>query len=217
MSVRVLVCEDEALLRSGLVGVLGQSPHLQVVGEAVDGRQAVELAGLLAPDVVVMDIRMPELDGIEATRRLTAPGAGPAPKVLVLTTFHVDEYVYRALRAGASGFLLKDAEPEDLVHAVRVVAAGEAVLAPAVTRRLIERFTRRDQGADGAAATRGLTARERDVLRLVASGMSNVEIAQELRVSRETVKTHVSRVLVKLGLRDRIQAVVYAHQHGLLP
>ncbi len=214
MTIRVLLCEDDALTRVGLAYVIGGDPGMHVVGEAVDGREAVRLGRLLSPDVVVMDIRMPGLDGIEATRQLTTRD-DPVPKVLVLTTFQVDEYVYRALRAGASGFLLKDAEPDELLDGIRVVAAGEGVLAPAVTRRLIQRFAGRDPDDGGTDRLHRLTARERDVLRLVATGMSNVEIADDLGIARETVKTHVSRILVKLGLRDRIHAVVFAHQNDL--
>ena len=213
--ITVLVADDHALIRSGLSGMLGAQPDLTVVGEAADGAEAVRRAGELAPDVVVMDIRMPVLDGIEATRRIrTAPGA---PRVLMLTTFDLDEYVYDALRAGASGFLLKDAPPGQLAEAVRTVSTGDALLAPVVTRRLITRFLRvPPASAAESRAAEKLTERELEVLRLVARGLSNTELAARLHLSDATVKTHVSRVLMKLGLRDRVQAVVYAYEHGLV-
>ncbi|CCH89159.1 Two-component response regulator [Modestobacter italicus] len=220
--VRVLVCDDQALVRGGYVTILGADPCLEVVGEAADGGAAVTLAQELRPDVVVMDIRMPVLDGIEATRRLAGPGVAEPVKVLVVTTFHLDEYVYEALRAGASGFLLKDARPAELVAAVRTVAAGEALLAPAVTRGLVGHFGDRVRAPAPAeevlpAAIAALTPREVEVLRLVAAGLSNAEIATELVLSPETVKTFVSRILTKLSLRDRVQAVVLAHRIGLVP
>jgi DNA-binding NarL/FixJ family response regulator len=211
MTVRVLIADDQPLLRTGLRKILESEPGLEVVGEAGDGLDAVEAARLRRPDVVLMDIRMPRMDGIEATRRVT-PGA----RVLVLTTFDVDEYVFDALRAGASGFLLKDVPAEQLVHAIRVVAAGDALLSPTVTRRLIQQFARRPPPSARPDALAALTPRELDVLRLIARGLSNAEIAGELVVGDATVKTHVARVLQKLGLRDRVQAVVAAYESGLV-
>ncbi|GAA0796710.1 response regulator [Spirilliplanes yamanashiensis] len=213
--IRVLVVDDHALIRSGLAGMLGAQPDLTIVGEAADGAAAVRLAADLTPDVVVMDVRMPTMDGIEATRRIRR--TEPAPRILILTTFDLDEYVYDALRAGASGFLLKDAPPGQLAEAVRTVAAGDALLAPVVTARLIDRFLQVPP-ADTAAAKvlDRLTERELEVLRLVARGLSNAELAARLHLSDATVKTHVSRVLAKLDLRDRVQAVVYAYEHGLV-
>jgi DNA-binding NarL/FixJ family response regulator len=203
-------------MRSGLVGMLSVCDDLELVGEAADGLEAVQRAAVLRPDVVVMDIRMPRLDGIEATRRLRAHAG--APHVLVLTTFDLDEYVYEALRAGAGGFLLKDAPPRRLAEAVRTVAAGEALLAPVVTRRLVERFVAAPP--PGSAASQEdfaeLTERELEVMRLVARGRSNAEIAGELFLSEATVKTYVTRIFAKLGLRDRVQAVVMAYEHGLV-
>jgi len=215
--VRVVVCDDQVLVRTGLVTIIDAQPDLAVAGECGDGRAAVELAGRLRPDVVVMDVRMPVLDGIEATRRLAGAGVPDPVKVLVLTTFNLDEYVYEALRAGASGFLLKDATPEELVAAVRVVAAGDALLAPSVTRRLIEDFAR-SAPPPRTSETRlaGLTEREREVLVLVGRGMSNAEIASALFIAEQTVKTHVSKILQKLGLRDRVHAVVLAYDTGLV-
>jgi DNA-binding NarL/FixJ family response regulator len=217
----VLVCDDQGLVRAGYVTIFAAQPDMTVVGEAGDGRTAMELARRQRPDVVVMDIRMPVLDGIEATRLLTGPGIADPVKVLVVTTFNLDEYVYEALRAGASGFLLKDAPPAELVAGVRTVAAGEALLAPAVTRRLIGRFGSRVRAADPEAPGPGqplatLTGREREVLKLIAAGMSNAEIAAALVISHETVKTYVSRILTKLDLRDRVQAVVFAYRVGLV-
>jgi DNA-binding NarL/FixJ family response regulator len=213
--ITILVADDHYLARSGLRAMLASHDDLDVVGEAEDGATAVEQALRLRPDVVVMDIRMPRLDGIEATRRLRAqPGS---PQVLVMTTFDLDEYVYEALRAGASGFMLKDAPPSQLAEAVRTVAAGETLLAPAVTRRLVERFVRRP--APGAAEQERLaelTEREHEVLRLIARGLSNAEIAARLFLSEATVKTHVTRILAKLDLRDRVQAVVFAYEIGLV-
>jgi DNA-binding NarL/FixJ family response regulator len=219
--IRILVCDDQFLVRTGYATIFTAQPGLEVVGEAGDGQMAVESAARLRPDVVVMDVRMPVLDGIEATRRLAGPGA-PAPmKVLVVTTFNIDEYVYEALRAGASGFLLKDCLPAELVNGVRTVAAGESLLDPAVTRRLIGRFAARVRpddpmrpGADHPLAA--LTRREIEVLKLIATGLSNAEIAGALVISPETVKTYVSRILAKLQVRDRVQAVVLAYRVGLV-
>jgi DNA-binding NarL/FixJ family response regulator len=215
VTIRVLVADDQEIVRAGYIALLDTQPDITVVGSAANGAEAVRLGLELRPDVVLMDVRMPSVDGIEATRRLAAePGA---PKVLVLTTFDLDEHVYDALGAGASGFLLKDIAAERLFDAVRVVAAGEALLAPAVTRRLIGQFARlrpRPPGRPGPLQE--LTPRETEVLRLVAEGLSNAEIAARLVVSDETVKTHVSRVLAKLGLRDRAQAVVAAYESGLV-
>jgi DNA-binding NarL/FixJ family response regulator len=215
--IRVLVVDDQGLVRAGFRMILEAQPDIEVVGEAADGLDAVEAAGRLRPDVVLMDIRMPRLDGLEATRRLAGPGTADPVRVLILTTFDLDEYVFEALRAGASGFLLKDLPREDLVAAVRVVAAGEALLAPRVTRRLIEEFARRPAGADpDPDALAALTAREREALELLARGLSNAEMAASLYVSEHTVKTHVGNVLAKLGLRDRIQAVILAYEVGLV-
>ena len=219
--VRVLVCDDQSVVRAGYATILAAQPDMEVVGEAGNGAVAVAEARRLRPDVVVMDIQMPVLDGIEATRQLAGPSAAPPVKVLVVTTFNLDEYVYQALRAGASGFLLKDAPPAELVGAVRTVAAGESLLAPAITRRLIGRYAARIRPADPAGPgpghpLNGLTPREREVLTLIAAGMSNAEIAGVMVISTETVKTYVSRILAKLGLRDRVQAVVFAYQEGLV-
>jgi DNA-binding NarL/FixJ family response regulator len=211
--IRVLLADDQELVRSGFRLILDLADGIDVVGEAADGREAVRLAKDLQPDVVLMDVRMPELDGIEATRRLRQ--AGSEARVLVLTTFDLDEYVYAAVRAGASGFLLKDAPREQLVNAVRTVARGEALLAPAVTQRLIARFVARPP-LDEAPGLAELSPREREVLGLVARGLSNAEIAAELVVGEATVKTHVARILRKLDIRDRVQAVVYAYETGLV-
>jgi DNA-binding NarL/FixJ family response regulator len=213
--IRILVCDDQALVRTGFVTILDAQPDLEVVGEAADGEAAVDLGRRLRPDVIVMDIRMPVLDGIEATRRLAGPGVPDPIKTLVVTTFNLDEYVYRALRAGASGFLLKDATPAQLIAGVRTVAAGDALLAPEVTRRLIGRYAERVRPADPPAPITALAPRELEVLRLIATGQSNAEIAATLVISAETVKTYVSRILTKLDLRDRVQAVVYAYRSGL--
>ncbi len=214
--IRILLADDHELLRGGLRTILGAQDDMEIVGEAADGAEAVEAALSLHPDIVLMDIRMPRLDGIEATRRLRAHG--PKPAVLVLTMFDLDEYVYEALRAGAGGFALKDAAPRQLVEAVRTVAAGEALLAPALTRRLVERYVRTPPPGVAASANRfaELTEREREVLALVARGLSNGEIAGRLFLSEATVKTHVGRVLGKLDLRDRVQAVVLAYETGLV-
>ncbi len=212
-ALRVVVADDHALVRSGITGLL-EAGDLDVVGEAADGEEAVALARQLRPDVVVMDIRMPRVDGIEATRRLRQDPGGP--QVLVLTTFDLDEYVFRALEAGAAGFLLKDAAPDRLVDAVRTVAAGEALLAPAVTRRLIERYLQEPPAAPGPDPAADLSPREREVWQLLARGLSNTEIAAALVVTEATVKAHVTRLLAKLGVRDRVQAVVRAYESGLV-
>ena len=214
MSVRVLVADDQALVRAGFRKILEGDDAIEVVGEAADGDEAIELARELDPDVVLMDIRMPTLDGIAATRTL-AEKSNERPRVLMLTTFALEEYVYDALRAGASGFLLKDAPPEQLVAAVHVVSRGDALLDPAITKTVIAEFTRKPGARrELAAKLDELTTREREVFRLVAAGLSNAEIARELVVSEGTVKTHVARVLLKLDLRDRVQAVVYAYESG---
>jgi DNA-binding NarL/FixJ family response regulator len=211
--IRILIADDQALMRTGFQMILDVQPDIEVVGEAVDGTDAIRHYERLTPDVVVMDVRMPAMDGIEATRRLTA--LDPPARVLILTTFDLDEYVYEALRAGASGFLLKDRPPEELVSAVRVIAAGEALLAPSVTRRLIEEFAKRAPTASRDELAE-LTDREREVLVLMARGLSNREIAGSLFVAETTVKTHVGRILGKLRLRDRAQAVVLAYESGLV-
>ncbi|MGN5379581.1 response regulator [Streptomyces lasalocidi] len=218
MTIRVLIADDQMMVREGFSVLLNAMPDIEVVGEAVNGREAVDRVRELAPDVVLMDIRMPELNGIEATREIVAADA--AAKVLVLTTFDLDEYVYQALRAGASGFLLKDASARQLADGVRVVAAGESLLAPSVTRRLITEFSRLSEPPrliPAAQATYGeLTERETEVLVLIAQGLSNAEIAERLVVAESTIKTHVSRILVKLGLRDRTQAAVFAYEARLV-
>jgi DNA-binding NarL/FixJ family response regulator len=215
--VRIIVADDHHVVRTGFATMLDTQPDFSVIGTARDGEEAVRLGRELAPDVVLMDVRMPGMDGIEATRQLAGPGLG-GPRILILTTFDLDQYVYDALRAGASGFLLKDVTAERLFDAVRVIAAGDALLSPGVTRRLISEFTRLKPPPDAppAAALAGLTPRETQVLRLVAAGLSNPEIAAQLVVTEETVKTHVSRMLSKLGLRDRTQAVVTAYETGLV-
>ncbi|MFJ1996252.1 response regulator [Streptomyces asiaticus] len=214
--IRVLVCDDQVLVRTGLVTIIDAQPDLEVVGECEDGQTAVDLAGRLHPDVVVMDVRMPVLDGIEATRLLAGAGVRRPVKVLVVTTFNLDTYVYEALRAGASGFLLKDAPPSQLLHGIRTVATGAALLDPDVTRQLVGRYAARIRPPEGAPDDIPLTPRELEVLRLIANGLSNSEIAATLVISQETVKTFVSRILTKLGLRDRVQAVVYAYRQGLV-
>jgi DNA-binding NarL/FixJ family response regulator len=217
MSVGVLLVDDQALVRSGFRMVLEAEDDIEVVGEAANGRQAIDSARRLKPDVVLMDVRMPELDGITATREIAGDPEGHGPRVLILTTFDLDEYVYDALGAGASGFLLKDAPPEQLAAGIRVVANGDALLAPAVTRRLIEDFSRaRPARTDEPPGVDELTPREREVWTLLARGLSNAEIAETLVVGETTVKTHVARVLMKLGLRDRVQAVVLAYESGVV-
>jgi len=217
MSLTVLIVDDQALVRAGFRMILDAEEDIDVAGEAANGREAVEEARRLRPDVVLMDVRMPEVDGIEATRRLLADD-GAGPKVVMLTTFDMDEYVYDALRAGASGFLLKDVPPEQLVAGIRAVAAGDALLAPSVTRRVIEEFVRRRPSSMQTLPPElvELTARELEVLKLIARGLSNAEIAKELFVSETTVKTHVSHILLKLELRDRVQAVVFAYESGVV-
>ena len=215
MTIRVVVADDQGMVRTGFSILLNAQPDIEVVGEAVNGQEAITRVAELRPDVILMDVRMPVLDGLQATRQIAA--ADDAPRVLVLTTFDLDDYVYEALRAGASGFLLKDASAGELAEAVRVVAAGDALLSPGVTRRLIAEFAR--LGAPRAATRKsldGLTDRETEVLALVARGLSNVEIAAHLVVAEQTIKTHVSRVLMKLTLRDRAQAVVFAYENGLV-
>jgi DNA-binding NarL/FixJ family response regulator len=216
VSIRVLLCDDQALVRSGFRMILEAREDIEVVGEAEDGAQALELTWRHRPDVILMDVRMPGLDGVEATRRLVEAGA--EGRVLILTTFDLDEYVFEALRAGASGFLLKDVQPAQLVEAIRVVARGEALLAPTVTRRLLDRFAHTLPGPPEKPPPElaSLTEREREVLGLLAGGLSNAELAERLFVSETTVKTHVSSILRKLGLRDRVQAVVLAYQAGLV-
>ncbi|WP_217167432.1 response regulator transcription factor [Streptomyces sp. AC512_CC834] len=214
--VRVVICDDQALIRTGLATIVDAQPDLEVVGECGDGQAGVDLAREVRPDVVVMDIRMPVLDGLEATRLLAGAGVQHPVKVLVVTTFNLDEYVYEALRAGASGFLLKDAPPDRLLHGIRTVAMGAALLDPDVTRRLVGRYAARIRPAEGTPREIPLTPREMEVLRLIADGLSNGEIAASLVISPETVKTFVSRILTKLDLRDRVQAVVFAYRHGLV-
>jgi len=211
--IRVLLADDQALVRSGFRMILDSRDDVEVVGEAEDGVAALALAAELAPDVILMDVRMPKLDGVEATRRIV--GSGSQARILILTTFDLDEYVYEAIRAGASGFLLKDVQPVELVDAIRVVAAGNALLGTTVTKRLLERFT---DGAPKTSASTldGLTEREREILALMASGLSNIEIADHLVVGETTVKTHVSSILRKLGVRDRVQAVIVAYDAGLV-
>jgi DNA-binding NarL/FixJ family response regulator len=216
VSTRVLIADDQALVRAGFRKLLESAPGIEVVGEASDGREAVDQARRLRPSIVLMDIRMPRLDGIEATRRLTGSD-GDAIRVLILTTFGLDDYVYDALRAGASGFMLKDAPPEELLAAIEVVARGDALIAPAVTRSVIEEFVRRSPAhSPPAPLLDELTVREREVLELLARGLSNAEIAGRLVVSDGTVKTHVAHVLSKLGVRDRVQAVILAYESGVI-
>ena len=212
--IRVLVADDQQLLRAGFRVILEAEPDIEVVGEAVDGVEAVEVAGSTRPDVVLMDIRMPRLDGLAATEQLMR--RPDPPRVVVLTTFDQNEYVVRALKAGAYGFLLKDAPPSRMIAAIRAAASGEALIEPSITRRLIERFAVTEPTATAPTALDSLTDRERDVLRLVARGMSNAEIAAEMVIADTTVKTHVARILTKLGLRDRVQAVVLAYDCGFV-
>ncbi|MGN9787873.1 response regulator [Nonomuraea sp. ZG12] len=218
-SIRVLICEDQELVRAGYITIFSSQPDMDVVGEAADGRAAVEIARRLRPDVIVMDIRMPIVDGIEATRQLAGPGTATPAKILVVTTFNVDAYVYEALKAGASGFLLKDAPPAELIKGVRTIARGESLLAPAVTRTLIGHHAERLRPATLQAReeiVRALTPRELEVLEQIAAGLSNAEIAAALFITAETVKTYVSRILTKLELRDRVQAVILAYRVGLV-
>jgi DNA-binding NarL/FixJ family response regulator len=214
--IRVLIADDQGMVRTGFTVFLSAQPDIEVVGEAANGREAIEQSAALAPDVVLMDVRMPVMNGLEATRELLA--RRPSPKVLILTTFDLDDYVYEALRAGASGFLLKDASAAQLAEAVRVVAAGEALIAPAVTKRLIHEFAKLGTPRPAAVGRRPaeLTERETEVLTLVAQALSNQEIADKLFVAEQTVKTHVGRVLMKLGLRDRAQLIVFAYETGLV-
>ncbi|MFF4187317.1 response regulator [Streptomyces sp. NPDC001691] len=213
MTIRVVVADDQELVRSGFALILDVQPDIEVVAEVGDGAQAVEAVRRLAPDVALLDIRMPRLDGIEACRAISAAGSC---RTVMLTTFDADEYVYEALHAGASGFLLKDVRRDDLVHAVRVVAAGDALLAPSVARRLVAEYTARPAAPSPSSRLEALTARERETLLLLGRGLSNAEIAAELTVSEHTVKTHVGNVLAKLGLRDRVQAVICAYETGLI-
>lgn len=212
----VLIADDQPMVRAGLRMILELEPDIDIVGEAADGEEAVSLAAQTAPDVILMDVRMPHLDGLEATRRIVR-GREDGPRVLILTTFDLDAYVYEALQSGASGFVLKDIQPEKLVDAIHVIAEGAALLSPTVTRRLIEEFVRRppEVVTPPPRELEQLTARESEILRLVARGLSNAEIAAQAFVSEPTVKTHVARILMKLGLRDRVQVVVYAYEHGL--
>jgi DNA-binding NarL/FixJ family response regulator len=215
VTTRVLLCDDQALVRSGFRLILEGREDIEIAGEAEDGREAIELARRLDPDVILMDVRMPNLDGVEATRRLVAGGS--RARILILTTFDLDEYVYEAIRAGASGFLLKDVQPAQLVDAIRVVAAGEALLAPSITRRLLDRFAHTLPGEEKPPPElASLTERELEVLKLLAGGLSNAELAERLFLSETTVKSHISSVLRKLGLRDRVQAVVLAYEAGLV-
>ncbi|MFD0368487.1 response regulator [Streptomyces sp. NPDC059071] len=221
MTIRVIIVDDQAMVRAGFAALLSAQTDIDVVGEAPDGRKGVEVARTTHPDVVLMDVRMPEMDGLAAAREILDPPPGVVhrPKVLMLTTFDVDDYVYEALRAGASGFLLKDAPPADLIAAVRVVAAGEALLAPSVTKRLIADFAASrpaPRGDRAALRLNGLTPRETEVLELIARGLSNQEIADHLVLAEQTVKTHIGRVLAKLDLRDRAQAVIFAYESGLV-
>jgi DNA-binding NarL/FixJ family response regulator len=217
MSIRVLLVDDQQLIRAGFRMILGAEPDIEVVGECANGLQAVDSTARLAPDVVLMDIRMPEMDGIEATRRIVRAVSEPPARVLMLTTFDLDEYVYDALRAGASGFLLKDVPADQLADGIRLVAHGEALLAPSATRRLIHEFARTSPAPrEPSPAVAALTPRELEVFRLIARGRSNAEIAGDLFVGETTVKTHVTRILMKLGVRDRVQAVVLAYESGVV-
>jgi len=214
--IRVLIADDQPMVRAGLRMILELEPDIDIVGEAADGNEAVAVAAATEPDVILMDVRMPNLDGLEATRRIVG-SREDGPRVLILTTFDLDVYVYEALASGASGFVLKDIEPEKLVDAIRVIANGEALLSPTVTKKLIEEFVRRppDVVRPSPRELEQLTAREAEIMALVARGLSNAEIAAQAFVSEPTVKTHVARILMKLGLRDRVQVVVYAYEHGL--
>lgn len=220
MTLRVVVADDQALVRAGFRGIVAATPGFSVVGEAGTGAEAVEQARRARPDVVLMDVRMPVMDGIEATRQITGSAATAGVRVLILTTFDLDEYVYSALRAGASGFLLKSTLPGDLLNAIRVIAAGDALLAPSVTRRLVEEFARTSRAAatarPGQPDLRAVTAREREVLALIASGLSNTEIAGQLSISPATTKTHVGHLLTKLDARDRVHLVILAYQAGIV-
>jgi len=213
MTITVVLADDQAMVRAGFRRLLDTEPDVDVVGEAADGAQLVQLVSQLRPQVALVDIRMPNMDGIEATRRITAAGS---THVVILTTFDLDEYVYDALRAGASGFLLKDASPDQMIAGVHAAANGDALIAPSVTRRLLAEFARRPHSTDANRALASLTERERDILLRLGRGMSNAEIAAELFLGEATIKTHVGNVLAKLGLRDRIQAVVYAYENGVL-
>ncbi|HTU86853.1 MAG TPA: response regulator transcription factor [Solirubrobacteraceae bacterium] len=218
MTTTVLIADDDHLMRAGLTAVLESDADIEVVGQASTGREAVALTRRREPDVVLMDVQMPDLDGIEATRELISAGrAGSQVKVLILTTFEEDAYIFGGLRAGASGFLLKRTRPEDLIRAVHTIAAGESLLSPSVTRRVIDRMAHHPPSDVGARGVDELTPREREVLELLAGGLSNAEIATELVIEESTVKTHVKRVLMKLGLRDRVQAVIFAYENGLAP
>ena len=217
MTITVVIVDDQAMVRQGIGALLGAQPDISVIGEAPDGAQAVREVARLTPDVVLMDVRMPEVNGLEATATIMSSPSPTRPKVLMLTTFDIDEYVYEALRIGASGFMLKDAPAEELARAVRVVSQGDSLLAPSITKRLIAEATqRRSAVPKHSRLLDGLTTREREVLELVAGGLSNAEIAARLFVAEQTVKTHVSRVLAKLSLRDRAQAVVFAYEHGVV-
>ncbi|MBD8465106.1 response regulator transcription factor [Plantibacter sp. CFBP 8798] len=219
MTIDVLIADDQAMVRAGFGALLDAHEGIRVTGQAANGAEAVKLSARLDPDVILMDVRMPELDGIEATKRILGPSypAAKVPRIIMLTTFDIDDYVYDALQAGASGFLLKDALPEDLVHAVRVVAAGDALLAPSVTRRMIAQFAaQKPRASHGAARLAELTEREREVLVLIGHGRSNSEIAATLFIAEQTVKTHVGKVLAKVGARDRVQAVIFAYDAGLV-
>jgi DNA-binding NarL/FixJ family response regulator len=216
VSIRVLIADDQRLVRAGFRMILADEPDIEVAGEAADGAEAVALTRELHPDVVLMDIRMPGLDGIEATRRILAQEHAHKPTVLILTTFDLDEYVYDALRAGASGFLLKDVPPHQLAAAIRTVGDGDALLAPTITRRLIEEFYTHQSTPTAAPGVAELTPRELEVFRLIATGKTNTDIAAELIISETTVKTHVTRILMKLGVRDRVQAVVLAYESGIV-
>ncbi|GAA3901961.1 response regulator [Microbacterium invictum] len=219
MTIEVLIADDQAMVRAGFAALLDAHDGIRVTGQAADGSEAVTLSARLDPDVILMDVRMPHLDGIEATRRIVGPTypAAKIPRILMLTTFDIDDYVYDALEAGASGFLLKDALPEELVHAVRVIAAGDALLAPSVTRRMISRFAAQKPRTSLAAGRLAeLTEREREVLVLIGQGRSNSEIASALFIAEQTVKTHVGKVLAKVGARDRVQAVIFAYDAGLV-